>query len=193
MGRLATVPRRMAQSQALDLRPGTLIGYDGRMCTVVWWNILRNDRRLFVQMKVKDLQTGRVQELKESGDKKFDVLDREEREMSYSYRDGETEVFFTPDGDEFRCSVPAAEDALKWPSDTYTALFVSGQLVAVQPPKHSVLTITETAPPMKGAGTGGKDAVLENGMTIKVSQLCDVGDSVRVDTETGEFKERITK
>ena len=90
-------------------------------------------------------------------------------------------------------TTPAAEDALKWPSDTYTALFVSGKLVAVQPPKHSVLTITETAPPMKGAGTGGKDAVLENGMTVKVSQLCDVGDSVRIDTETGEFKERITK
>ncbi len=43
------------------------------------------------------------------------------------------------------------------------------------------------------AGTGGKDAVLENGMTVKVNQLCDVGDKVRVDTETGEFKERVTK
>lgn len=181
----------MAHQQALDLRPGTLIRHEGRMCAVVWWNILRNDRRLFVQMRIKDLQTGRMQELKEHGDSKFEILDKEEREMTHSYRDGETEVFFTPDGDEFRCSVPAAEDALKWPADSYTAVFVDGQLVRVQPPKYSVLAITETAPPIKGAGTGGKDAVLENGMTIKVNQLCDVGDRVRVDTETGEFKDRV--
>ncbi|MFN3243600.1 MAG: hypothetical protein ACE37K_18995 [Planctomycetota bacterium] len=183
----------MSHQQALDLRPGTLIRYEGDMCVVTWWNILRNDRRLFVQMRIKDVQTGRVQELKEHGDTKFEILDKEEREMSYSYRDGETEVFFTPDGDEFRCSVPAAEDALKWPSDVYTAVFVDAELVSVQPPKYSLLEVTETAPPIKGAGSGSKDAVLENGMTIKVNQLCDVGDQVKVDTETGEFKERIAR
>jgi hypothetical protein len=56
-----------------------------------------------------------------------------------------------------------------------------------------VLTITETSPPIRGAGTGQKEAVLENGMKVKVNMLCDVGDKVRLDTETLEFKERIAK
>ena len=96
------------QVSALELRPGTLVRYEGRMCTVVWWNILRNDRRAFVQLRIKDLQSGRVQELKEHTDSKWEVLDKEERDLSHSYRDGIDEVFFTETGDEVRCAVAAA-------------------------------------------------------------------------------------
>ncbi|MBK8096887.1 MAG: hypothetical protein IPK26_07260 [Planctomycetes bacterium] len=181
------------QVAALDLRPGYLVSYEGRMCTVMWWNILRNDRRLFVQMKIKDVQSGRVTELKEHGDTKYDVLDKEEVDLTHSYRDGQEEVFYRESGDEVRCPIAAAEDALQWPSDAYRGFFVNDALVAVFPPKHSVLTITETSPPIRGAGTGQKEAVLENGMKVKVGMLCDVGDKVRIDTETGEFKERIAK
>ncbi len=181
------------QVAANELRPGMLVSYEGRMCTVLWWNILRNDRRAFVQMRIKDLQSGRVQELKEHTDSKWEVLDKEERDLSHSYRDGIDEVFFTETGDEVRCPVAAAEDALKWPSDAYKGFFVSGQLVAVFPPKFAVLEITETSPPMRGAGSGTKEAVLENGLKVKVNLLCDVGDKVRIDTETLEFRERIAK
>lgn len=177
--------------QALELRVGSLIRYEGRMCTVVWWNILRNDRRQFIQMRIKDLQSGRIQELKEQSDSKFDTLEKEEKEMSHSYTDGESEVFFTPDGDEFRCPKVAAEDALKWPSDSYKAVFVDDELVTVKPPLFAFVEITETTPPIRGVGSGTKEATLANGMTMKVSQLCDVGDKVKVDTETGEFKERV--
>jgi elongation factor P len=179
------------QVPALDLRPGMLVSHEGRMCSVAWWNILRNDRRLFVQMRLKDIQSGRVQELKEHGDTKYEVLDKEEIELSHSYRDGSDEVFFTPDGEEVRCSAAAAEDALKWQAEGYIGLFVGGQLVFVQPPKNVVLRVRETSPPIKGAGTGLKEAILENGMKVRVGNLVDVGSRVRIDTETGEFKERV--
>lgn len=179
------------QLVALDLRPGNLVSYEGRMCSIVWWNILRNDRRQFVQLKIKDIQSGRVQELKEHGDTKFEVLDKEEIELNYSYRDGIDEVFFTPDGVEVRCSVAAAEDALRWQADAYTGLFVSDQLVFVNPPRSVVLTVKDTSPPVKNAGTGLKDAVLQNGMTVRVNNMVGIGDKVRIDTETGEFKERV--
>ena len=66
--------RSSMQLSALDLRKGYLIVYEGRMCNVIYWNILRNDRRQFVQMKVKDLLTGRVQEMKEHGETKYEVV-----------------------------------------------------------------------------------------------------------------------
>lgn len=179
------------QLAALDLRPGNLISYEGRMCSVTWWNILRNDRRQFVQLKIKDIQSGRVTELKEHGDTKFELLDKEEVELIHSYRDGIQEVFFTPAGEEVRCSIAAAEDALRWQAEAYTGLFVSGQLVFVNPPRSVVLTVEETSPPVKNAGTGLKDAILQNGMTVRVNNLVGTGDRVRVDTETGEFKERV--
>jgi elongation factor P len=177
---------------ALDLRPGYLVRYEGRMCKVAWWNILRNDRRQFIQLKLKDIQSGRVTEIKESPDTKYELLDNEEVDLTHSYRDGIDEVFFTENGDEVRCPIAAAEDALLWPSETYVGFFVQDQLVSVAPPKTSVLVVTETAPPIRGGGaTGQKEAMLSNGVKVKVGLLTDIGDKVRIDTETLEFKERI--
>jgi translation elongation factor P/translation initiation factor 5A len=157
---------------------------------VIHWNILRNDRRLFVQMKVRDLETGRVTELKEHGDTKYEVLDSEEVELTYSYRDGVDEVFFDPNGNEVRCGHEFAADALKWACDGYVGFFVAGRLAEVRTPSSVVATVKETAPPMKGGGSGLKDAVLDNGIKVRVGLNVGVGDRVRLDPETLEFKER---
>lgn len=179
------------QLSALDLRKGILILYEGRMCTVIYWNILRNDRRQFVQMKVKDLHTGRVQEMKEHGETKYEVLDTEKIDLSYSYRDANDEVFYTADGEEYRVGHEAAKDALLWSDSTYKGLLADGKLVAIELPLSVVGTVVDTAPPMKGGGSGTKDAVLENGVKVRVSLLTSIGDKVRLDSETLEFKERV--
>jgi elongation factor P len=182
--------RTMSQLAALDLRPGFLVSFENRVWSVVWWNILRNDRRQFVQMRIKDIMTGRIRELKEHGDTKYEVLEKDEVDLTHSYQDGSDEVFFTEDGDEVRCPKAAAEDALKWPSDRYIGLLVNGTLMFVRAPETVEITVTETSPPVKGAGSGLKDAILENGVKTRVANLVSVGEKVRVFTETGEFKER---
>jgi elongation factor P len=184
-------PAPPMQSNALDLRKGYLVTYQGRICTVIHWNILRNDRRQFVQMKVKDLMTGRITEMKEHGDTKFEVLENSKIDLSHSYRDGNDEVFYTAAGEEYRVPALAAEDALLWKSEVYKGLLVDGKLVTISLPQTVVATVVETAPPMKGGGSGTKDAVLDNGVKMRVSLLTSVGDQVRLDPETLEFKERV--
>jgi len=179
------------QQAALDLRKGLLIVYQGRMCTVTYWNILRNDRRQFVQMKVKDLMSGRVQEMKEHGETKYEVLETEKIDLTHSYRDGNDEVFYTAAGEEYRVGHEAAADALLWEGSTYKGLLADGKLVTIELPMSVIGTVTETAPPMKGGGSGTKDAVLSNGVKVRVSLLTAVGDKVRLDPETLEFKERV--
>jgi elongation factor P len=182
---------RMNQANAMDLRKGLLVNHQGRMCTVIFWNILRNDRRTFVQMKLKDLLTGRISELKEHGDSKYDVLDSETIDLAHSYRDGNDEVFYTPEGDEWRCAVAAVEDVLKWKTETYKGLLVDGKLVTLSLPQSVVATVVDTSPPMKGGGSGLKDAVLDNGVKIRVGLLVSNGDRVRLDPESLEYKERV--
>ena len=179
------------QLAALDLRKGFLVRHDGRMCSVIHWNILRNDRRLFVQLKLKDIETGRVSELKEHGDTKYDVLDNETVELTHSYRDGEDEVFFDPKGEEVRIAHDVAADALQWQAETYQGYYVDGRLVTMSAPQTAIATVVDTAPPLKGGGSGLKDAVLDNGIKVRVGLLVGVGDRVRIDTETLEFKERV--
>ena len=181
------------QSNAMDLRKGLLVNHQGRTCTVIFWNILRNDRRAFVQLKLKDLLTGRISEVKEHADTKYEVLDSEVIDLAHSYRDGQDEVFYTPDGVEFRCPAPAVEDALKWQTETYKGLLVDGKLVTISLPTSVVAKVVDTAPPMKGGGSGMKDAVLENGVKIRVGLLVSNGDRVRLDPETLEYKERVER
>lgn len=181
------------QVNALDLRKGNLVRYDNRICEVVYWNILKNDRRQFVQMRIKDLLTGRINELKEHSDSKFEQLDNEVVDVSHSYREGTEEVFYTTEGEELRCNIEAAADAIKWGCDAYQGFVVEGRLVTVSPPQSVVCKVVDTSPPIRGnAGSGLKDAMLENGIKVRVGLLVDIGDRVRIDPETLEFKERVT-
>ena len=179
------------QLAALDLRKGLLVMNQGRMCTITFWNILRNDRRQFVQMAFKDLLTGRVSEVKEHGDSKYEVLETSQVDLTHSYSDGPEEVFYDAEGGEYRCGAEAAKDALVWAGETYKGFLVDGRLVTVSLPTSVIATVAETAPPIRGAGTGTKDAVLDNGIKVKVSQLVQIGDKVRLDSETLEFRERV--
>lgn len=181
------------QVNALDLRKGYLVSYQGRICTVIHWNIWKSDRRSRVQMRVKDLLTGRVSEITAQGDDRYDVLENETIELEHSYREGTDEVFYTPDGEEYRCPAVGVEEQLLWKVERYKGLLIDGKLVTIQLPPSVVGTVVDTAPVMKGSGqTGLKDAVLDNGVKVRVGMIVGVGDKVRIDSETLEYKERVT-
>lgn len=180
------------QVTALDLRKGVLINHQNKICTVELWNIWKSDRRSRVQMKLRELLTGRVHELTSQGDDRFDVLESEVIELEHSYRDGNDEVFYTAEGEEHRCAATAVEEQLKWKVERYKGLFIDGKLLTVQLPASVVATVVDTSPPMKGSGqTGLKDALLDNGVKIRVGMIVQNGDRVRLDPETLEYKERV--
>ena len=181
------------QVNALELRKGVLVDHQGRICTVIHWNIWKSDRRSRVQMRLKDLLSGRIHEVTAQGDDRYDVLDNEVIELEHSYREGDDEVFYSPEGEEYRCPAVGVEDQLRWKCDRYKGLLVDGKLVTVQLPPSVTATVVETAPVMKGSGqTGTKDAMLDNGVKIRVGMIVAVGDKVRVDPESLEYKERVS-
>ena len=181
----------MAQVTAIDVRKGMLLAVGDRMCHVVQWNIWKSDRRSRIQMKFKELVTGRTSEVTAQPDDRYDVLEAENLALEHSYRDGAEEVFYAPDGAEWRTPAAAVEDVLRWKSDAYRGLVVDDRLVAVTLPPSVVATVAETEPTIKGQSSGLKDATLDNGIKVRVATNVSVGDRVRIDSETMEFKERV--
>jgi elongation factor P len=61
--------------------------------------------------------------------------------------------------------------------------------IAVTPPNHVILTITETDPGLRGdtASGGTKPATCETGAVVKVPLFLEEGDTIKVDTRTGEY------
>ena len=84
---------------------------------------------------------------------------------------------------------------MRWvrPNDEVEILFVDERPAGVQIPSAVDLAVTETQPGLKGdtaSGGGSKPATLETGVTIEVPLFIDEGETVRVDTRSGEYVSR---
>ena len=87
------------------------------------------------------------------------------------------------------------KDALKFlkENDNATIRFFKGEAFSVAAPNFVELLITKTEPGFKGdTATGAnKPATLETGAVITVPLFVEEGDTIRVDTRTGEYMERV--
>ena len=71
--------------------------------------------------------------------------------------------------------------------------YVEGQPVSITLPKTVVATVVETEPALKGqtvSGSGGKPAILDNGVRVQVPVFIEQGEKIVVNTETLEYSER---
>jgi elongation factor P len=85
-------------------------------------------------------------------------------------------------------------DAAKWlkEQDVCIVTLWNGLPLLVTPPNFVILTITETDPGLRGDTSGGgtKPATLETGAVVRVPLFLAIGDSIKVDTRTGEYVSR---
>ena len=74
-----------------------------------------------------------------------------------------------------------------------TVRFFKGAAFSVEPPNFVELEVTQADPGVRGdTATGAtKNAVLETGARINVPLFVNEGDTVRIDTRTGEYMERV--
>lgn len=182
----------MSKVAASDVRRGMLLSVNEKMCRVVSWNIWKSDRRSRIQMKFKEILTGRTSDVTAQPDDRYDVLDAEVVELSHSYQDGPEEVFYTPEGVEYRIAAEGLEDVLKWSAPLYRGQIVDDKLVAVSNMPTVSATIVKCEPHIKGQSSGLKDATLDNGLQLKVGTMLDVGDKAEFDSDTFEFRGRAT-
>jgi elongation factor P len=69
-----------------------------------------------------------------------------------------------------------------------------GTAIGIELPIAVGLTVAETGPGFKGntASAGSKPAIMETGITIQVPFFINTGDTIKVDTRTGQYLERVS-
>jgi elongation factor P len=127
---------------------------------------------------------------------KFRPVRTESRKMTFLYSDG-TDAHFMDSRSYEQMTIPEGSlvGALPWlkPNDEVDVLFIDEQPSDVQLPSAVNLAVTDTQPGVKGdtaSGGGTKPATLETGATIQVPLFVDVGETIRVDTRSGEYVSR---
>ncbi len=150
----------------------------------------------FVRTKLKNLKTGQVLEKTFRSGEKFDEPDLEECEMQFLYAVGGSYAFMdTSSYEQFtyeKGQLGDDTDLLK-ENTMVEMLLYEGSPISMLLPMFMELKVVETDPGVRGdtASGGTKPAVVETGATIKVPLYLENGETIKVDTRTREYVERV--
>ena len=183
-----------------DFRNGLTFDMDGQVMQVVEFQHDKPGKgAAFVRATLKNVVTGQVlSDVTFNPTAKLETAQVETRKMTYSYTDGEFYYFMDPDTFEMvTLNLSQVEEALKYikENDMVTMKFLSGTAFSVEPENFVELKIIECEPGVKGntATNAMKNAKVETGATIKVPMFVEEGETIRIDTRTGEYMSRVGK
>ena len=179
-----------------DFRKGVTVEIDG----VVWsisdfQHVKPGKGAAFVRTKLKNVMTGAVLERTFSPTDKYPLAHIETKDMEYLYSDGELYYFMDVETyEQIPLNFEQVEDAIDFikENDQVKMRFYKGSAFSVEAPNFVELKVTETEPGFKGDTATGttKPAVVETGYHIAVPLFVNEGDTIRIDTRTGEYIER---
>lgn len=183
----------MADHSTSEFRSGLKVMLDGDPCNIVENEFVKPGKgQAFSRVRLRNLRTGRVWERTFKSGEKLEAADVMDQDMEYLYNDGEFFHFMDPVSfEQFQADATAVGETSKWlkEQDVCVVTLYNGTPLAVTPPNHVELEITETDPGLKGdtAQGGTKPATLATGAVVKVPLFLSTGEVVRVDTRTGEY------
>ncbi|SMF59048.1 translation elongation factor P (EF-P) [Alteromonadaceae bacterium Bs31] len=189
----------MANYSTNEFKSGLKVMLDGDPCSIVENEFVKPGKgQAFNRVRLKNLKSGRVWERTFKSGESLEGADVMDKDMQYLYNDGEFWHFMEPESfEQHQGDATVVGDSAKWLSeeDTVVVTLYNGAPLAVAPPNHVELEIVETDPGLKGdtAQGGTKPATLATGAVVKVPLFISQGETVRVDTRTGEYLGRANK
>ena len=179
-----------------DFKNGVTFEMDGKVYSIVEFQHVKPGKgAAFVRTKIRDVINGSVVEKTFSPTDKFPTAFIERKEMEYSYEDGGLYYFMDQETyDMVPVDAANLDDNFKFVKENMICKILSykGNVFGVEPPTFVTLQVTQTDPGFKGdtATNATKPATLETGAEIKVPLFIDEGESINIDTRTGEYMSR---
>ncbi|UCH52743.1 MAG: elongation factor P [Pseudomonadota bacterium] len=186
----------MATYSTNEFKSGLKVMLDNDPAVIVENEFVKPGKgQAFNRVKIRNLKTGRtIERTFKSGDT-IEAADVMDVEMQYLYSDGEFWHFMNPESyEQLAADKAVVGDNAKWlkEQDVCQLTLFNGVPIAVEPPNTVTLKIVETDPGLKGdtSGGGGKPATLETGAVVRVPLFVQIGETIKVNTRTGEYLSR---
>ncbi len=179
-----------------DLKRGFVIELDGNDYQIVDWEHIKVGRgSAQARLKLRDIRGGHTIERTFQAGTKFRRIRTEHHTMQYLYREDNLLYFMNTETYEQQpLSLDVVGEAVNYLAENAEAevLIVGESPVAVELPAAVPLLVAESDPGVKGdTATGAtKQAKLETGLTINGPLFIGPGDTVKVDTRSGQYLER---
>ena len=191
------IRRNMGMISAGDFRNGITIELDHNIFQIIEFQHVKPGKgAAFVRTKLKNIKNGGIVEKTFRPTEKCPQARIDRNDMQYLYNDGDLYHFMNVETyDQIALNEDSIGDALKFvkENDMVKVCSHNGNVFAVEPPLFVELVITETEPGFKGdTATGAtKPAIVETGSTVYVPLFVDQGDTIKIDTRTGEYLSRV--
>ncbi len=177
-----------------------VILYDEEPYQVLSTHVFRKQQRKPVNItKLKNLKSGRVIDVTFHQNETVEEADLETKLVTFIFQKPGEFWFHTPGDPSDRFSleedlVGEAGRFLKERSEVAALLF-NDEVIGLKIPIKVELKVAEAMPAVKGNTSSGaqKEVTLETGATINVPMFINEGDILSINTETGEYSERVEK
>ena len=181
-----------------DFRNGLILNHKNNLWKIVeFLHVKPGKGPAFVRTKLKSVTSGKVIDNTFPAGHKIDDVRVENRKYQYLYNDGETFHFMnTDDYNQIEVNKSLIEGS-KFLKEGFIVTIIinteNSDILSVEMPLSVVLEVVSSEPGVKGntATNATKPAVLETGVEINVPLFINEGDKVKVDTEKGDYIERI--
>jgi elongation factor P len=182
---------------ATQIRVGMLLNYQNDLYRVMAvTHITPGNWRGMVQTKMRSVRSGTQTENRFRSEDKVDRVTLDQQEMEYLYGDGDGHHFMNTESfEQIALDAEWLGDSVQYllPNMRVTVDFYEGKPIGVTLPKSVDLRVTDTAPGLKSATVTNslKPATTETGLVVPVPNFVDVGDVIKVDTESGAYLSRV--
>ncbi len=179
-----------------DFRNGVTFEMGGNVMQIVEFQHVKPGKgAAFVRAKIKNIITGTIVERSFNPNEKFKTAFVERKIMQYSYVEGDLYYFMDVESYEMtpisKQLIGENHKFLKEDMEVKILAF-KGKIFGVELPNFVELKVQYTDVGVKGntATSATKLAELETGAKIRVPLFIETGETIRVDTRTGQYIER---
>ena len=187
----------MGSVQATRLRKGMVIKLGEDLFRVLdLQHQTPGNLRGFVRTRLRNIRSGALADHKFRAEDDVERAVLDDHEMQYLYADGSSYHFMnTTTFDQIHIDSEVLGDSVSYlmPDAVIRVQFYGSEPVGIDIPQTVDLRVEDTAPGIKGATASAqvKPARLETGLVVQVPPFINVGDRIRVNTETGEYQARV--
>ena len=186
----------MAKISGNDIKPGTMIEYDGGLWMAVKTQKVKPGKGgAYNQVELKNVTVGTKLNQRFRSDESVEEIYLEKKDFQYLFASDDMLTFMDMETyDQIEIQRDFVGDQAEFLQDGMKVLVQTyeGRPIGIKLPAHVTLEVVEADAVMKGgtAAPSYKGAVLENGMKVQVPPFINVGTKIIVSTEDGSYVRR---
>jgi len=187
----------MASYNTSDFRKGLKVQIEGDPYIMAECNFVKPGKgQALYKCKLRNLLKGTILDRTYKSGDSLEAADIEEIDATFLYAQGNVYIFMEVNTyEQYELDKDVMDDAWKYLKEGMPCkmLLFNNAPIGMTPPNHVVLKITYTEPGVRGntATNLTKSATVDTGAEIIVPNFVEQGESIRVDTRTGEYIERV--